>query len=91
VSYTVYILECVNGAYYTGFTTDLERRYQEHSTGSAKSKFTRSFPPIRIAAHWIFNDKSTALSIEQKIKRCSRAKKQQLIDNPNHLKDLIMC
>jgi len=34
--YYVYILECKNDRYYTGYTTDLERRYQEHVEGSPK-------------------------------------------------------
>jgi len=79
-SYTVYILECNNGAYYAGYTTDLKRRYQEHLEGSAKCKYTRSFPPIRIAASWEFEmDLSLALKLEQAIKRLSKLEKNQLI------------
>ena len=33
--YFIYILECSNGSYYTGYTTDMERRYQEHLDGTA--------------------------------------------------------
>ena len=46
----VYILECNNGALYTGYTTDIERRYQEHVEGSPKCKYTRSFGVKRLAA-----------------------------------------
>ncbi|MCF6768431.1 GIY-YIG nuclease family protein [Thiotrichales bacterium 19S11-10] len=47
--YYVYILECREGRLYTGYTTDLDRRFKEHCSGIA-SKFTRSFPPEKITA-----------------------------------------
>lgn len=88
--YFIYILECSNGAYYTGYTTDIERRYQEHLDGSAKCKYTRSFPPVRIAACWQFEgDVSQALRIELKIKGLSRLKKVELISDPGLLNVLV--
>ncbi len=91
--YVVYILECVNGCYYTGYTTDMERRYQEHIDGSSKCKYTRSFPPIKIAACWTIqsDDASLALKIEKKIKRLTKQEKTMLIAQPNRLKDVITC
>jgi putative endonuclease len=78
--YFVYLLECSNGNYYTGYTTDLERRYQEHVKGSAKCKYTRSFPPRRMAAHWrLDTDLSGILKIEAAIKRLSKIEKKRLI------------
>lgn len=79
--YFVYMLECQNGAYYVGYTTDIERRYQEHVKGSMKCKYTRSFPPKRIAACWkIDTDLAYVLRIEKKLKRLSRKEKLALID-----------
>lgn len=84
IEYTVYILECSNGSYYTGYTTDLERRYQEHVEGTNKCKYTRSFPPRKIAASWsIGNELSAALKIERKIKQLSKKEKQELIAAPS--------
>lgn len=78
--YFVYLLECSNGSYYTGYTTDMERRYQEHLRGSAKCKYTRSFPPRRIAACWqIEADLSHILKIEAAIKRLPKLAKRKLI------------
>ena len=83
MKYTVYILECSNGSFYTGYTTDLERRYREHCQGSLKCKYTRAFPPRRIAASWQFeSDLSLVLKIENMIKALSRAKKEELIKHP---------
>jgi putative endonuclease len=76
----VYILECDNHHFYTGYTTDLERRYREHQQGSIKSKYTRSFAPQRIAAYWCFDSKSRALKVEYQLKRLSHTQKSALID-----------
>jgi len=75
----VYLIECINGSYYTGYTTDIERRYQEHQQGSRKCRYTRSFPPKKLAAYWLFSNRADALSVEQTIKKRSKAAKQQLV------------
>jgi len=82
----IYILECSNGAYYTGYTTDLTRRYHEHLQGTAKCKFTRSFKPQRIAQSWKINgDVSKALKIEKAIKKLNKKEKEQLILFPEKI------
>lgn len=80
-SYFVYILLCENNSYYTGYTDNLERRYQKHCEGVA-SKYTRSFKPIKISASWELSNKSSAMKAEAYIKKLSRAKKESLIANP---------
>lgn len=81
--YYVYILHCHNEHYYTGYTNDIERRYREHCEGTAKSKFTRSFPPKALAACWeIEGTVSDALRLEYAIKKMTRRQKQKLIDTP---------
>ncbi len=81
MSHFVYIIECSNGHYYTGYTTDLSRRYKEHERGTTKCRYTRSFPPKKLLAHWQLSDKSCALSYERKIKKLSREDKEKLITN----------
>ena len=84
--YWVYILNCANGSYYTGYTTHLMRRYQEHVAGTGKCKYTRSFKPISIAQCWqIFDNKATAMKIEKFIKRLPKQKKKELVLNPGYL------
>lgn len=92
MSYFIYILECSNGTYYTGYTTDIERRYQEHVSGSSKCKYTRSFPPKRIAACWeiISEDSSLARKIESEIKSTNRQEKLKLIQNSNQLESFLI-
>ena len=80
----VYILRCANNAYYTGYTTDLARRYQEHMDGRG-SKYTRSFKPISIEQSWQVSSSSIAKRLEIYIKNLSRAEKSRLILSPNLL------
>ena len=82
-SHIVYIIECVNGSYYTGYTTDIERRYAEHEKGSRKCRYTQSFPPQKLAAWWIFKNRSDALRVENQIKSLSKTGKQRLIADWN--------
>jgi putative endonuclease len=82
----VYILLCNNNSYYTGYTTNLERRYQEHVKGTVKCKFTRSFKPLGIAQSWkIHGNKSITMKIEKYIKLLNRKTKEYLIQFPDKL------
>lgn len=88
MAYLVYILRCSNGSLYTGYTNDLQKRYQEHLAGEG-AKYTRSFKPIEIAQAWrVFIDKSLACKIESYIKSLSRKEKLELIEQPQQLVDL---
>ena len=73
----VYILQCQNGSYYTGYTTDLKRRFQEHKSGVG-GKFTRAFGVKKIVYHETFSDKSSSLKREAEIKKWPRVKKELL-------------
>ena len=78
--YFLYMIECQNKSFYTGYTTDLERRYAEHVAGSSKCKYTRAHPPRRIAASWEFEcELSFVLQLEAFIKKLSRREKEVLI------------
>ncbi|WP_133137525.1 GIY-YIG nuclease family protein [Legionella rowbothamii] len=80
--YWVYILRCANQSYYTGYTDNLEKRFQEHLSGKG-SKYTRSFKPTAIAQNWMIKTgKPIAMRIERYIKKLSKAQKEQLIANP---------
>lgn len=80
--YWVYILLCTNQNYYTGYTNDLEKRFQAHLSGKA-SKYTRSFKPLFIAQSWQISGKINALRIERYIKTLSKTQKEKLIKNPD--------
>ena len=80
MNYWVYILLCENGAYYTGYTNDIEARYQQHLIGKG-AKYTRSFKPIKIAQSWEVPDKSTAMKMEAHLKKLTRKEKEEVILN----------
>ncbi len=86
--YWVYILYCDNHCYYTGYTTDLTKRYEAHLNGSA-SKYTRSFKPIKIAQYWKIKNKSTAMRCEYAIKKLSRQNKEKMIVQPDLLNKFV--
>jgi|GEM_PF-1012491 len=88
--YWIYILECRNGSYYTGYTSDMDRRWEEHCAGSPKSKYTRGFAPTRIVARWrIRGTRGTAMRIERLIKSLTRVRKEELVARPETLGALI--
>ena len=78
MSYFVYILECNNKALYTGITTDLKRRFEEHISGKGGA-YTRSHLPVKIRYYEMTGSRSTALKREAEIKSWPRNKKLALI------------
>lgn len=84
----VYILRSGDGRYYTGYTTDMDRRLKEHQDGSG-AKFTRSFGAGKILHKETFSSKSKALKREAQIKTWTRSKKEALVaENKIRLKKL---
>ena len=87
----IYILECDNGSLYTGFTADLTRRYEEHLKGTGRSKYTRSFKPVRIARSWALTcTRASAMKIERLVKGLDRKMKNALVEDPGLLDELIL-
>ena len=74
----VYILECSDGTYYTGYTTDVERRVAEHNEGTA-AKYTRGRRPVELIHAETYDTKSDAMQREHAIKQLRRPAKEQLI------------
>ena len=77
----VYIVECADGTYYTGYTTSLERRLNEHNYSTSRcAKYTRSRRPVRLRYYEEYKTVSEALRREHQIKKMSRKKKIELIE-----------
>lgn len=74
----VYMLRCSDDSYYTGITTNLERRIEEHNSSTKAAKYTRARRPVELAYSERLGDRSSASKREAEIKRYSRKKKQQL-------------
>lgn len=78
-TWKLYILRCGDGSLYTGISTDVERRLDEHRSGKG-AKYTRSRGPLELVYCEECVDKSTALKRECEIKALSRAEKLNLIE-----------
>ena len=70
----VYVLECADGALYTGWTNDLARRVRAHVRGRG-AKATRRGMPIRLHAWWQADSATSARSTEARFKLLSRQEK----------------
>jgi len=78
-SYTLYMLQCSDGTYYTGITTDIVRRLSEHNTSPKGAKYTRSRRPVTLIYQERWIDKPSAMRREKEIKKLSRLQKIKLI------------
>ena len=76
----VYILECVDGSFYTGSTLELERRLAEHAEGLG-AEYTRTRRPVRLLWFSEYERVDEAFSWEKRIQGWSRAKKMALIEH----------
>lgn len=76
----VYILRCCDGTYYTGWTTDPERRVKVHNSGKG-AKYTRSRRPVDLIYYEEFDNKIDAQKREWAIKHLSRSEKEKLINS----------
>ena len=74
----VYILRCADGSYYTGWTTDVQRRLQEHVTGRG-ARYTRQRGPVELVYWEAVAGRSAAQRREEEIKRRGRPYKERLI------------
>lgn len=75
----VYIVECSDGTFYTGWTNDLEKRIAMHSQGCG-AKYTRGRGPVKLIYYEKFQDKKDAMKREYEIKRLTRKSKLSLIN-----------
>ena len=75
----VYIVECSDGSFYTGITTDIDRRILEHNYSLKAAKYTRSRRPVRLVYEESAPNRSEASKREYSIKRLKRKNKSSLI------------
>jgi putative endonuclease len=80
-AWVLYLLECENGSYYAGITTDLERRFAEHVFGIG-ARYTRANPPKRVVAIMTFPDRASASRAEAALKKLPRKDKPGYFSHP---------
>ena len=74
----VYVLECSDGTYYTGYTTNVDRRLAEHNDGTG-AKYTRGRQPVTLVHMETYETQSAAMQREHAIKQLRREAKESLI------------
>lgn len=72
-----YVLECKDGSYYGGYTTDVTRREAEHNAG-IRCKYTRNRRPVRVIHSECFETRSEATKAESAFKKISTQRKRYL-------------
>ena len=78
MTYYIYILKCSNGSFYTGYTSNLKKRFALHCIGKA-AKYTRMNPPIAMIYYETVQTRSAAMMRERRIKQLSHEQKIQLL------------
>ena len=77
----VYIVRCRDGTFYTGIARMLETRIEQHNSGEAGARYTRSRRPVKLVYAEEAPSRSAALKREYEIKRMPRASKMLLAGN----------
>jgi len=68
LDWCVYMIECEDGTLYTGITTDIARRFREHSQGRRGARYLRGRQPLGVVYLERGHDRSSALRREAEIK-----------------------
>jgi putative endonuclease len=77
--YYLYILKCADKTLYTGITTDLKRRLEEHNSLKLGARYTKIRRPVVLVYSKKFRNRSEASIEEARIKKLSRSEKLKLI------------
>lgn len=88
-TYSLYIIRCADGSLYTGISTDVARRLQEHEAGRRGAKYLRGKGPLVLEYEQALGDRSVASRAEFVVKRLDRSGKEQLISGQRALAELL--
>jgi len=80
MSYFIYILKCSDETLYTGITTDIKRRVDEHNNSVKGAKYTKLRRPVKLVYSEESEDRSSASKREYAIKKLTRKEKLELIN-----------
>jgi putative endonuclease len=78
-TWSLYIIEASDSSFYTGITTDVERRFEEHLQCRKGAKYFNGRSPIRVVYREDGHSRSSASRREAEIKKLSRSEKESLI------------
>ena len=75
----LYVVRCSDDTLYTGITTDLARRLNEHNTSKRGAKYTKTRRPINLVYYELYQSRSNAQKAEHKFKKLTRTQKEKRI------------
>ncbi len=78
--YYVYVLQCIDGSFYTGYTKNIDQRVKEHSCGKG-ARYTRMHKPRKVVYVELLETRSQAMRRERAIKKLSREQKHELANS----------
>ena len=74
-AYSIYLIECGDGTFYTGIAIDVERRLDEHRNSPRGAKYLRGKAPLKLVYRLEVGDRGIATRLEARVKRLPRAVK----------------
>ena len=84
------MVRCNDGSLYTGITSNVARRFAEHQENSISgAKHLRGRGPLMLVFQKKLGGRSLALRVESKVKKLSKAKKEELIRTRKHIEVII--
>ena len=88
--YYTYMIRCKDNSIYTGITTDLNRRFEEHLNKTSKcAKYTLKHDVEKIECAWKSENRELASKLEFHIKKLNKSKKEILIKNKRNFKRIL--
>jgi len=84
----LYLIRCHDGKLYTGITTNVARRFAEHQ-GTSGARYLRGRGPLVLVFQKNLGGRSLALGVESKVKKLSKARKEELIRANTRLDEIV--
>jgi putative endonuclease len=85
----LYLIRCRDGSLYTGITTDIKRRFNEHLEGGRKgSKYLRGKAPLELVLKRKIGSKSLALQVENIVKRLTKTEKEMFVSGKINMRHI---
>ena len=78
-NWSVYIVRCSDGTFYTGVAKDIERRLHQHNNLNTGAKYTRARRPVELVYRETAADRSSAQQREYQLRKLSATQKRLLI------------
>ncbi len=87
--FSIYLVRCANGSLYTGISTDVDRRLQEHSGSRRGARALRGRGPLELVFAAEIGTRSAATRVENRVKRLTRSDKEALVSGVLKLADVV--